>query len=83
MMNLENVTLTVEQENEVAELLKAFETAKQEITSPYQITKEIKPRQKSAFFADCRKAEKSEIFSIPTIATCFAFQVGKNCLAEW
>lgn len=64
MMNLETVTLTAEQETEVAELLKAFETAKQEITSPYQITKEIKPRQKAAFFADCRKAEKAEIFSL-------------------
>lgn len=64
MENFNNVTLTAEQETEIAELLKAFETAKQEITSPYQITKEIKPRQKAAFFADCRKAEKSEIFSL-------------------
>lgn len=58
------VTFTTEQENEVMDLMKLFEDAKKEITSPYQITKEIKPRQKAAFFADCKVAEKTDIFSL-------------------
>ena len=56
--------LTEEQQNELFALLASFAESKKEIKTPFDITKEIKPREKSAFFKKAKETPKGELFTL-------------------
>lgn len=59
-----SVTITEKQVQEIESIIASVKAEAQEITKPYQITKEIKPRQKAAFVDSCKKAEKSDLWNM-------------------
>lgn len=56
--------LTEEQQNELFALLASFAESKKEIKTPFDITKEIKPREKAAFIKKAKETEKEDLFSL-------------------